>query len=155
MKQRAITLIQSLRFKANGKKRRLLLLVLAILLSPADRAGCRSWRHSDFDQDHHQHHPGSDWRRTGRDSGAPQHGQQFSPAHHLAARPAQPNQRICHLHPNAIRQTDVPDPGNQQRQRHASKPITAGIARSKWAIGSNRPTSAALQKCLWQRSLSD
>ena len=49
MKQQAIALIQSLRFKANGKKRRLLLLVLAILLSPADRAGCRSWRYSDSD----------------------------------------------------------------------------------------------------------
>lgn len=34
MKQRAIASIQSLRFKANGNKRRLLLLVLALLLAP-------------------------------------------------------------------------------------------------------------------------
>ena len=34
MKQRAIALIQSLRFKANGNKRRLLFVVLALLLTP-------------------------------------------------------------------------------------------------------------------------
>src|SRR5438552_9803861 len=34
MKQRAMAFIQSLRFKANGNKRRMLLLVLALLLTP-------------------------------------------------------------------------------------------------------------------------